>query len=305
MGAAQRKRMGENSLAPAETAGIIAPDPIGYVGPDTVIFYPAFDPIPARRDSDPDVATDPPAPEYDHASETPVTRPAPRTRRYPRIDRASRQVAQLALVVIALLTAGGAWWLFAGDDHSGNAAPAAPAFTTTQSAAVLPATPFPAPAPAPAPSVDVAEPVASDKPTVAPEAPAPVEPAAPTAAPTAEPVSDQPMFNGRPIRPVRTIRMLVTAYSPDARSCGKFADNITASGYSVWTNGMKLVAADKMFKFGTILTVKGYNDGQPVPVLDRGGAIKGNRLDVLYPTHEIARKWGKQHIDVVVWEYAD
>lgn len=295
MGAVQRKRMGENPLAPAETEAIIAPDSIGYVGPDTVIFYPAFDPIPARRDSDPGIET---------ASETPVTRPAPRTRRYPRIDRASRQVAQLALVVIALLTAGGAWWLFAGDDTANHSAPAGPAFATSQASVAMPATPFPAPAP-------VATPVASEpvepavETTVAPEPPVaatPVEPAAPRAA---EPVSDQPMFNGRPIRPARTVRMHVTAYSPDHRSCGKFADNITASGYSVWTNGMKLVAADKMFKFGTILTIDGYNDGQPVPVLDRGGAIKGNRLDVLYPTHEIARKWGKRYIDVVVWEYAD
>src|SRR4029450_1282381 len=50
-------------------------------------------------------------------------------------------------------------------------------------------------------------------------------------------------FNGRPVRPVRTMSMLVTAYSPDARSCGASADNITASGYSVWTNGMKMAAA--------------------------------------------------------------
>lgn len=115
-----------------------------------------------------------------------------------------------------------------------------------------------------------------------------------------------PMFNGRPIRPVRTIHMLVTAYSPDQRSCGKFADNITASGYSVWTNGMKLVAADRhVLPFGAILTVPGYNGGRPVPVLDRGGKIKGNHIDLLFPTHEIARRWGDQHLDIVVWEYAD
>ena len=100
--------------------------------------------------------------------------------------------------------------------------------------------------------------------------------------------------------------MLVTAYSPDARSCGKFADNITASGYSVWTNGMKLAAADtRLLPFGSILTVTGYNDGQPVPVLDRGGAIKGYRLDLLYPTHEAALQWGARWIEVKVWEYAD
>lgn len=117
--------------------------------------------------------------------------------------------------------------------------------------------------------------------------------------------SDIRYFDGRPIRPVKTISMIVTAYSPDARSCAPFADGITASGKSVVTNGGKLIAADKRFKFGSLLSVPGYNNNLPTPVLDRGGAIKGNRLDVLYPTHEIARKWGRQRLDVVVWEYVD
>lgn len=113
-------------------------------------------------------------------------------------------------------------------------------------------------------------------------------------------------FGGRPLRKTKTLRMLVTAYSPDERSCAPFADNITASGYSVWTNGMKLVAADtKLLPFKSIITVPGYHGGRPVPVLDRGGRIKGERLDVLYPTHAIARRWGKKWLDVDVWEYAD
>ena len=113
-------------------------------------------------------------------------------------------------------------------------------------------------------------------------------------------------FDGRSIRPVRQLAMRVTAYSPDSRSCGKWADGQTASGYSVWTNGMKLVAADtSVLPFGTIVTVPGYNDGRPVQVLDRGGRIKGNRLDVLYPAHQIARNWGVRELAVTVWEYAD
>ena len=100
--------------------------------------------------------------------------------------------------------------------------------------------------------------------------------------------------------------MKVTAYSPDERSCGKWADGITASGYSVWTNAGKLVAADThLLPYGTLLTVPGYNGSKPVPVLDIGGKIKGNRLDVLYPTHAIARRWGVQELAVTVWEYAD
>lgn len=113
-------------------------------------------------------------------------------------------------------------------------------------------------------------------------------------------------FDGRPIRPVKTITMVVTAYSPDERSCDDSADGYTATNHSVWTNAMKLVAADtKLLPFGSMVSVPGYADGAVVPVLDRGGAIKGRRLDVLYPTHEIARQWGRRRLQVTVWEFAD
>jgi 3D (Asp-Asp-Asp) domain-containing protein len=56
---------------------------------------------------------------------------------------------------------------------------------------------------------------------------------------------------------------------------------------------------------GTMLSIPGYDQGRVVPVLDRGGAIKGRRLDVLYATHEQARQWGVQRLQVTIWEYAD
>ncbi|MBX3407386.1 MAG: 3D domain-containing protein [Phycisphaeraceae bacterium] len=113
-------------------------------------------------------------------------------------------------------------------------------------------------------------------------------------------------FNGRPVRPARTMRMEVTGYSPDARSCGKWADGKTCSMHSVRTNASKLVAADtRLLPLGSMVSVPGYHDGEIVPVLDRGGAIKGRKLDLLYPTHNQARQWGRQFVDVVIWEYAD
>lgn len=113
-------------------------------------------------------------------------------------------------------------------------------------------------------------------------------------------------FNGRPIRPVRTVRMKVTAYSPDAASCGDSADGITATLHHVTTNDFRLVASDpRILPYGSMISVPGYDEGNVVPVLDCGGAIKGNRLDVLYPTHALARKWGVKFLDVTVWGYAD
>ncbi len=113
-------------------------------------------------------------------------------------------------------------------------------------------------------------------------------------------------FNGRPVRPARTVMFKVTAYSPDARSCGASADGQTATLHSVETNGMRLVAADtRVLPFGSMLTVPGYAGDAVVPVLDRGGAIKGQRLDLLFATHEDALQWGVKVIPVTIWEYAD
>lgn len=113
-------------------------------------------------------------------------------------------------------------------------------------------------------------------------------------------------FNGRPVRPARTITMKVTAYSADAASCYPFADGQTATLHSVDANGGFLVAADTdLLPFGTMLSIDGYSKGRVVPVLDRGGAIKGNRLDLLFPSHEAALQWGVKTLDVVIWEYAD
>lgn len=113
-------------------------------------------------------------------------------------------------------------------------------------------------------------------------------------------------FNGRPVRPIKKMKMVVTAYSPDWRSCGDSADGLTATLHSVQTNAHKLVAADpRVLPYGSMLTIPGYDNECVVPVLDCGGAIKGNRLDLLFPTHEQARKWGKKTVTVTVWGYAD
>lgn len=141
------------------------------------------------------------------------------------------------------------------------------------------------------------------------DTPAPsVAPATQPASPADALASDPNIrwFDGRPVRPARTIEMVVTAYSPDARSCGEFADGMTATLHSVETNGHALVAADPaLLPYGSMLTIPGYDNNRIVPVLDCGGAIKGRRLDVLYPTHEQARRWGRQTLRVTVWEYAD
>jgi 3D (Asp-Asp-Asp) domain-containing protein len=99
---------------------------------------------------------------------------------------------------------------------------------------------------------------------------------------------------------LRTIRMEVTAYCPCTKCCGENAQGITASGHDVSYNNSRFVAADtEHLPFGTKLVIPGYAGGA-VEVIDRGGAIKGHKLDVFYPTHEEALQWGRQWVEVTV-----
>ncbi len=86
----------------------------------------------------------------------------------------------------------------------------------------------------------------------------------------------------------------VTAYCPCRLCCGPHACRVTASGRPAV--GL-LCAAPRSIPFGTVLDIPGY--GQAV-VADRGGAIKGDRLDVLFPTHAAARAWGVRWVLVHV-----
>ncbi len=100
--------------------------------------------------------------------------------------------------------------------------------------------------------------------------------------------------------PKSEIRLMrVTAYCPGACCCGPKARGVTASGLRI-TGKMpvlRIVAADRAIPFGTRVAVPGY--GVAV-VADRGGAIRGNRLDVLFPTHRQALAWGVRYLDVVI-----
>ena len=97
----------------------------------------------------------------------------------------------------------------------------------------------------------------------------------------------------------RIVRMRVTGYCPCSKCCGKYADGITACGHKI-RPGDTFVAADKRYSFGTEVIIEGYNDGEPIKVLDRGGAIRGNKLDAFFHTHEEALEWGVKYIDVKV-----
>ena len=100
--------------------------------------------------------------------------------------------------------------------------------------------------------------------------------------------------------------MRVTAYAPDPRCCAPYPGTTTASGLPVETNGGRLVAADtRIVPLHWLVAIPGYHAGRGVPVLDRGSAIKGHRLDVLMPTFEQAKEWGSRTINVKIYKPLD
>ena len=97
----------------------------------------------------------------------------------------------------------------------------------------------------------------------------------------------------------QNVRMRVTAYCPCPICCGKYAAGITANGHVI-QQGDNFCAADRSYPFGTEIVIPGYNSSTPVKVIDRGGAIKGDRLDVFFASHQDALEWGVQYLDVKV-----
>ena len=96
-----------------------------------------------------------------------------------------------------------------------------------------------------------------------------------------------------------TVQMRVTAYCPCPKCCGSYSDGITASGHEI-SQGDRFVAADKIYPFETEMLIPGYKNSQAVKVLDRGGVIQGNRLDVFFNSHQDALQWGVRYLDVKI-----
>ncbi|WP_369901550.1 ubiquitin-like domain-containing protein [Bacillus manliponensis] len=86
-----------------------------------------------------------------------------------------------------------------------------------------------------------------------------------------------------------------TAYSPYCGGC----QGVSAGGYNYKANpNMKLIAVDpRVIPLGTKVWVEGY--GYAVAG-DTGGAIKGNRIDVLMPSEKQAYAWGRKRVKIQV-----
>jgi len=93
----------------------------------------------------------------------------------------------------------------------------------------------------------------------------------------------------------RVLRMHATAYDPGPRSCGRYATGRTACGLQA---GYGVAAVDPaVIPLGSHLYVEGY--GYAIAG-DRGRAIKGNRIDLGFPTYREAMRFGRRIVTVHV-----
>ncbi|MCW5936318.1 MAG: 3D domain-containing protein [Fimbriimonadaceae bacterium] len=91
----------------------------------------------------------------------------------------------------------------------------------------------------------------------------------------------------------RVMQMTSTAYTPyDGSSTGR-----TATGRRA---GYGIVAVDpRVISLGTLVYVEGYGFALAA---DTGGAIKGNKIDVCFPTNSECRRWGRKKVTVHVFK---
>jgi 3D (Asp-Asp-Asp) domain-containing protein len=106
--------------------------------------------------------------------------------------------------------------------------------------------------------------------------------------------------------PIKTV--VATGYTAGYESTGKNPDHpsygITYSGVKVKRDLYSTIAADlDVFPIGTILFIPDYGFGV---VADKGGAIKGNKVDLFYETvDDVYNQWGKKTVDVYLVELGD
>lgn len=85
-----------------------------------------------------------------------------------------------------------------------------------------------------------------------------------------------------------------SAYTAAADECGK-SDGITASGLMVMEN--ETIACPPQFPFGTKLKIEGLGTYM---CQDRGGAIKGNHIDIYMETKSDAFAFGRKNLSAEV-----
>lgn len=85
----------------------------------------------------------------------------------------------------------------------------------------------------------------------------------------------------------------ITAYCACTKCCSIYADGITYTG-TIATEGRTIAVDPNIIPLGSIVEVNGHE----YIAEDIGGAIKDNRLDIFFNSHQDALNWGVQYLEV-------
>lgn len=98
----------------------------------------------------------------------------------------------------------------------------------------------------------------------------------------------------------------ITAYCSCRKCCGKYADNrphdkdgneiVYGAACIELKQGVSIAADTSLFPFGTELVI----DGHKYIVQDRGGFIKGKRIDIYFSDHQAANEFGVKYKNVYI-----
>ena len=89
----------------------------------------------------------------------------------------------------------------------------------------------------------------------------------------------------------------LTAYCNCSKCCGKWAGGKTASGTTP-TAGRTIAVDTSVIPFGTKVVI----NGNTYIAEDTGSAIKGNKIDVYFSSHQSALNFGRQSAEVFIYK---
>lgn len=103
---------------------------------------------------------------------------------------------------------------------------------------------------------------------------------------------------------LRKLNIVATAYEAYCDTCGQWG-GITATGYdisnTVYKNGYRVIAVDpKVIPLGSLLYIETKGMSFVGIADDTGGAIKGNRIDILMENRKVVYDFGVQGAKVTI-----
>lgn len=85
----------------------------------------------------------------------------------------------------------------------------------------------------------------------------------------------------------------ITAYCPCSKCCGEWADGLTYTD-TVATESRTIAVDPDVIPLGSVVEI----NGDEYIAEDIGGAIKDNRIDIFFSTHDDALEWGVQYYEI-------